>query len=153
MKIKLLLFLFFINVSYPALASNGIVSIKSPYTAPETTAKIKRVLNEKGMTLFAHIKHSNSAKEVGIELRPTELLIFGNPKVGSKIMACQQSSAIDLPQKALVMEDENKDVWVMYNNPTYLANRHVINLEDEKCRTVIENVSKALNAIMTSATK
>ncbi|MGF1736942.1 DUF302 domain-containing protein [Photobacterium satsumensis] len=153
MKIKLLLFLFFINVSYPALADNGLVSIKSPYTVPETVAKLKQVLNDKGMTLFAHVEHSKSAKKVGVDLRPTELLIFGNPKVGSVIMSCQQTAAIDLPQKFLVFEDESKNVWVMYNNPTYLSGRHVIHMEDEKCRSVIEKVSKALNAITTNALK
>ncbi|MCQ1057971.1 DUF302 domain-containing protein [Photobacterium sp. DNB23_23_1] len=148
MKIKLLLFLFFINVSYPALADNGLVSTQSPYTVPETTAKLKQVLKDKGMTLFAHVKHSESAKEAGVDLRPTELLIFGNPKIGSVIMSCQQSVAIDLPQKFLVTEDENKDVWVTYNSPIYLAARHGINMDSEKCRSVIEKVSKALNAMV-----
>ena len=148
MKIKMLLFLFFIKVSYPVWADNGLTSINSPYTVAETVAKLKQALSEKGMTLFAHVEHSESAKKVGVDLRPTELLIFGNPKIGSIIMSCQQSAAIDLPQKFMVMEDEDNAVWVVYNNPSYLANRHAINMEDGKCRSAIDKVSKALDAMI-----
>ena len=68
------------------------------------------------MVLFAHVKHSQSANEVGVTLRPTELIIFGNPKVGSILMECQQTTAIDLPQKALVMQNSDNEVWVLYND-------------------------------------
>ena len=99
------------------------------------------------MTIFNRIKHSEGAANVGIELRKTELIIFGNPKVGSPLMKCQQSVAIDLPQKALIWEDADAKVWISYNDPGYLQKRHNI----AGCEEVISKIKKALSGITKSA--
>jgi uncharacterized protein (DUF302 family) len=104
---------------------------------------MESVLKSKGMTIFNRIKHSEGAAGVGIELRDTELIIFGNPKVGSPLMKCAQGVAIDLPQKALIWEDEKGNVWISYNNPRYLEKRHRI----AGCENVLAKVEKALAGI------
>ena len=119
---------------------HGIITVSSKYSVVETADRLESLLDKKGFTIFARVKHSESASKVGVELRPTELVIFGNPKVGSKIMKCQQSVAIDLPQKALVWQDENDEVWFSYNDMDYLANRHHI----KGCEKVIKKVKGAL---------
>ena len=126
MKNKLFVLFLFISISFPTFADTGLITVKSPYSVQETAERLKQVLDEKGMTLFAHIPHSQSASEIGVALRPTELLIFGNPKVGSILMECQQTTAIDLPQKALILQTSDNEVWVIYNDPAYIANRHHI---------------------------
>jgi len=137
--------LFSINV----IAENGLVHIKSENNFKATTEKLNEILLAKGMTLFSRVKHSESGKKVGVELKPMELFIFGNPKIGSKIMKCSPSVAIDLPQKILVWENELKEVWLSYNQPAYLKERHKI----EKCDKILQKVSKALNKITQKATK
>lgn len=104
-------------------------------------------MNEKGMTIFNRIKHSEAAGKVGIELRETELIIFGNPKVGSPLMKCQQSVALDLPPKALIWEDDQARVWISYNDPGYLGKRHNIS----GCEEVISKIEKALAGITKAA--
>ncbi|GAM75409.1 inner membrane or exported protein [Vibrio ishigakensis] len=101
------------------------------------------------MKVFAVIDHSAGAKSVGIDLKPTELVVFGNPKVGSPLMVCEQSVAIDLPQKALIYEDESGEVWLSYNDPMYLKQRHQI----EGCDEVLNKISKALANFAKAATQ
>jgi len=139
------LMIFFIAV--PAAASDGLVNVPSTFNVEETADRMESVLREKGMTIFNRIKHSEGAANVGIELRKTELIIFGNPKVGSPFMKCQQSVAIDLPQKALIWEDDNAKVWISYNDPRYLEKRHNI----IGCEEVILKIEKALAGIAKSA--
>ena len=139
------LMIFFITV--PAAASDGLVNVPSTFNVEETADRMESVLREKGMTIFNRIKHSEGAANVGIELRKTELIIFGNPKVGSPFMKCQQSVAIDLPQKALIWEDDNAKVWISYNDPRYLEKRHNI----IGCEEVILKIEKALAGIAKSA--
>ncbi|MEM6448656.1 MAG: DUF302 domain-containing protein [Cyanobacteria bacterium P01_D01_bin.123] len=136
-------------VAAPAVAAEGLVNVQSEFDVEETANRMESILEEKGLTLFNRIKHSEAAAGVGIELRDTELIIFGNPKVGSPLMQCQQSVAIDLPQKALIWEDEEGQVWISYNEPAYLEARHDI----EGCEEVIENIGNALNGIAESASK
>lgn len=136
-------------VAAPAVAAEGLVNVQSEFDVEETANRMESILEEKGLTLFNRIKHSEAAAGVGIELRDTELIIFGNPKVGSPLMQCQQSVAIDLPQKALIWEDEEGEVWISYNDPAYLEARHDI----EGCEEVIENIGNALNGIAESASK
>jgi uncharacterized protein (DUF302 family) len=124
-----------------------MVTVPSTYTVEETAERLESVLHEKGMTIFNRIKHSDAAAKVGIELRKTELILFGNPKVGSPLMKCQQSVAIDLPQKALIWEDDNAKVWISYNDPRYLEKRHNI----AGCEEVIAKIEKALAGITKSA--
>jgi len=139
------LMIFFIAV--PAAASDGLINVPSTFNVEKTADRMESVLHEKGMTIFNRIKHSEAAANVGIELRKTELIIFGNPKVGSPLMNCQQSVAIDLPQKALIWEDDNAKVWISYNDPRYLEKRHNI----AGCEEVISKIEKALAGIAKSA--
>ena len=146
-----LLSLFSISLTACASTSsinNGLVSIKSQNSVDKTVSLLKATLNKKGMTIFITIDHAVNAKKVGLILRPTQLIIFGNPKIGSKLMACAQSVAIDLPQKYLVSEDEKGQVWITYNAPQYLDKRHGLSA----CEKIIGKVSKALNGIAQSAT-
>ena len=131
----------------PLMAADGVISVNSAFSVAETADRLERVLNEKGMTIFNRIKHSDGAAGVGIELRATELLIFGNPKVGSPLMQCQQSVAIDLPQKALIWEDSEAQVWISYNDPRYLEKRHEIS----GCEEVISKIENALSGITRTA--
>ena len=145
-KTFLCLFLLFFSVS-SVMAAEGVITIPSSFGVKETADRMEQILIKKGMTVFNRINHSKGADKVGIELRPTELLIFGNPKVGSPLMKCQQSVAIDLPQKALIWEDENSKVWISYNDQKYLEKRHVIS----ECAAVIAKIEKALAGITKAA--
>ncbi|MFV2061363.1 MAG: DUF302 domain-containing protein [Gammaproteobacteria bacterium] len=104
----------------------GLVTIKSANSVKVTLDKLEAVLKSKGITIVTRWSHDAGAKKVGIELRPTELLIFGNPKLGSHFFTSQQTSGIDLPLKALAWEDEDGQVWLTYNDPAYIAERHGI---------------------------
>ena len=130
-----------------AYADNGAVNVKSSHDVKTTTDRLENVLKSKGMKIFARIDHAKGAASVGNSLRPTELVIFGNPKIGSVLMGCAQSVGIDLPQKALVWQDENDVVWVSYNDPAYLANRHSV----KGCDKVLNKVSGALGKFAAKA--
>ena len=108
----------------PALAADGMVTVKSPHDVSTTVEKLVAVLESKGMNIFARVNHTEGAKKAGMELRPTELVLFGNPKVGTPLMLCSQSIAIDLPQKMLAWKDEDGNVHLGYNDPAYLKGRH-----------------------------
>lgn len=107
-------------------ANHGMITIKSAHSVKDTLDKLENVLKKKGITVFARIKHDAGAKKVGIELRPTELLIFGNPKLGSPVLTSNQTAGLDLPLKALVWKDEKGQVWLTYNDPAHIAKRHGI---------------------------
>jgi uncharacterized protein (DUF302 family) len=132
-----------------SVAAEGTVQVKSQHSVAVTADKLETVLKNKGMTVFNRIDHSAGAAGVDIELRPTELIIFGNPKVGSPLMLCAQAAAIDLPQKALIHEDEKGDVWLTYNDPAYLKGRHNI----EGCDQALQKVSGALAKFSKVATE
>lgn len=102
----------------------GIVEIPSNHSVDKTVQKLEDILRAKGVELFAMVDHSGEAQRVGLKMRPTKLLIFGSPKAGTPLMLAAPSSAIDLPLKILVREDENGKVWVSYNSPSYLKERH-----------------------------
>jgi uncharacterized protein (DUF302 family) len=136
---------FFASVTH---ADNGIISIKSSHDVKTTADRLESKLREKGMTVFMRINHAEGAQKVGKKLRPTELVIFGNPKVGTPLMQCGQSVAIDLPQKALIWQDETGQVWLSYNDPKYLASRHSIT----ECSEVIKKIEKALGNFARMAT-
>jgi len=108
----------------PMDKNNGIVSIPSNHSVDETVARLKDILQSKGITLFALIDHSGEAAKVGMKMPNTKLLIFGNPKGGTPLMLASPSIAIDLPLKILVAEDSQGKVWVSYNSPEYLKERH-----------------------------
>lgn len=105
---------------------NGLVRILSPRSVPETLRRLEEILRSKGMTIFARIDHSGEAAKVGLEMHPTQVLLFGSPKGGTPVMQAAPSVAIDLPLKALVAEDDQGKVWVTYNSPEYLQKRHGI---------------------------
>jgi uncharacterized protein (DUF302 family) len=136
---------FFASVTY---ADNGIISIKSSHDVKTTVDRLDNILREKGMTVFIRINHAEGAQKVGKKLRPTELVIFGNPKVGTPLMQCGQSVGIDLPQKALIWQDKAGQVWLSYNDPKYLASRHSI----KECGEIIKKIEKALGNFARMAT-
>src|SRR6185312_8427742 len=109
-----------------AYKGTGIVSKPSRYSVEETVRRFESVLKTKGITLFAVVDHSGEAERVGLKLRPTKLLIFGNPKAGTPLMAASPLLAIDLPLKALVWEDDERTTWVSYHDPLDLEARYAI---------------------------
>jgi uncharacterized protein (DUF302 family) len=131
-----------------AYAGNGIISVKSSHDVKTTADRLESTLKQKGMKVFIRINHAQGAQKIGKELRPTELIIFGNPKVGTPLMQCAQSVAIDLPQKALIWQDAQSQVWLSYNDPNYLVERHQIT----GCDEVIKKVGKALGNFAKAAT-
>ena len=102
----------------------GLVRIASRYSVEETVQRLQSTFAAKGLQMFALIDHSGEAAKVGLKMRPTNVLIFGSPKGGTPLMVASPSLAIDLPMKALVAEDENGKVWLTYNSPDYLKERH-----------------------------
>src|SRR5579859_4048862 len=105
---------------------NGILSIPSRHSVEQTVKKLEDALKEKGVKLFALIDHSGEAQKAGLKMRPTKLLIFGNPKAGTPVMLASPSSAIDLPLKILIWEDGEGQVWLSHNDAGYLQERHSI---------------------------
>jgi uncharacterized protein (DUF302 family) len=130
----------------PAYAVDGLVALKSPYSATDTMNRVEQIAKERGLTVFARVDHAAGAAKVGTTLRPTEVLIFGSPKGGAPFMECAQSVGIDLPLKALVWEDASSQVWLGYNDPAYIARRH----EVPGCAAA-EAMSKALAGISAAA--
>ena len=108
----------------PSVTNNGIVTIASNHSVDETVAKLTGILQSKGVMLFALVDHSGEAEKVGMKMPPTKLLIFGSPKAGTPLMLAAPSMAIDLPLKILVSEDAQGKVWISYNSPEYLEQRH-----------------------------
>lgn len=136
-------------ISTPAMADdNGMISKKSHFSVKETLDKLEAVLKKKGIGVALRWSHDAKAKSVGIPLRPTELLIFGNPKLGSHMFTANQTAGIDLPLKALAWKDESGQVWLTYNDPAYIVKRHNI-----KNRSKIKaKMTGALNKLTNVAT-
>ena len=128
-------------------AADGLVSIKSPHSASETMTRLEALVKERGLTVFARVDHAAGAAKIGEMLRPSEVLIFGNPQGGTPFMACAQTLGIELPLKALVWEDASAQVWLSYNDVAYLARRH----EAKECPAV-ENLRRALAGIAEAVT-
>jgi uncharacterized protein (DUF302 family) len=145
-KIILLTFLFISSISF---AADGLIQLKSHHSVKQTTKNLLDVLKKKGMTVFDVIKHKKGAHKVGKKLRPTTVVIFGNPKVGTPLMQCAQTAAIDLPQKALIYKDANGQVWYAYNNPHYLVARHNI----KGCKKPLAKITNALANFAKAAIK
>ena len=129
-----------------ASAADGLIALKSPHSAAATMNRLEDTVKQRGLTVFARIDHAAGAAKVGKTLRPTEVLIFGNPQGGTPLMECAQSAGIDLPLKALVWQDASEQVWVGYNDPAYLAQRHGA----AQC-PVVENLTKALSSLAGAA--
>jgi uncharacterized protein (DUF302 family) len=106
------------------MSQNGLIQVSSPYSVDETVKRLQSILTQKGLQVFALVDHSGEAEKVGMKMQPTKLVIFGSPKAGTPLMVAAPTLAIDLPLKALVWQDGNGKVWVSYNSPGYLQQRH-----------------------------
>lgn len=127
----------------------GLITVESKHSVKDTADKLEAILKSKGMTVFTRIDHAAGAKKVGKDLRPTELVIFGNPKIGTPLMHCAQSVAIDLPQKMLIWQDDKGTTWLGYNDPAHLKKRHNI----EGCDPILKKVTGALGKFAAAASK
>jgi uncharacterized protein (DUF302 family) len=107
-----------------AHAADGLIAVKSPYNTKETANRLEEMAKQRNLNIFARIDHAAGATRVNKTLRPTEVIIFGNPQGGTPLMECAQSVGIDLPLKALVWEDAQNQTWLGYNDPAYLMQRH-----------------------------
>lgn len=129
--------------------NEGLITLASEFSAKETAQRLVDAINAIGMTVFARIDHAKGAADVGMNLRATELILFGNPKGGTPLMIENQLSGIDLPLKALVWEDANARVWLTYNDAHWIAQRHQLT----KSATPIDMMTGGLAKIAASATK
>jgi uncharacterized protein (DUF302 family) len=136
-------------LSEGALADSGLLSVESRHDVPTTTDKLVATLEAKGIALFARIDHAAGAQSVDMELPPTVLVIFGTPKVGTPLMQCGRSVGIDLPLKALIWQDSDSKVWLTYNDPAYLGERHGL----KGCEGPLKTLSGALKGIVEAATQ
>jgi uncharacterized protein (DUF302 family) len=125
----------------PLSRGEGITNAPSNHSVDQTVEKLKGILQAKGVTLFALVDHSGEAEKVGLTMPPTKLLIFGSPKAGTPLMLAAPSIAIDLPLKILVWEDNQRKVWVSYNSPAYLRERHGVPQELLQNIAVVETVA------------
>src|SRR5712671_3085360 len=122
-------------------ANNGILSKRSNYSVDATLERLKSALQAKGVTIFAVVDHSGEAEKVGLKMPPTKLVIFGSPKAGTPLMLAAPSIAIDLPLKILVWEDDQGEVWLSYNSPDYLKQRHSLPPELLQNIAVVETLA------------
>jgi len=126
---------------------SGLISIESSKNVKETSDKLESVLVENGMTVFTRINHAAGASKADMKLRPTELFIFGNPKVGTQLMNCDQRMGIELPLKILVWESESGKIYVSYFNPTAYVDYYSL----KECFQILENIKDALKSYSSSA--
>jgi uncharacterized protein (DUF302 family) len=133
----------------PSTAADGLVAVKSPHSVKATIDRFAAAAKARGLNVFLRVDHAAGAKKIGKDLRPTELLVFGNPQGGTPLMECAQSAGIDLPLKALAWQDAGGQVWLAYNDPRYLAARHGA----DDCGPVVQNLAKALAGLAREAIK
>lgn len=130
------------------MSAEGLTTLPSRLGAKETMDRLAAAVTSRGMTVFARIDHAGGAAAVGMALRPTELLIFGNAKAGTPLMQAEQAIGIDLPLKALVFEDAAGKAWLAYNDPRWLAERHGLG-----AAAAVAGMTAALGAVAAEATK
>ncbi|MGB5830743.1 MAG: DUF302 domain-containing protein [Thiohalocapsa sp.] len=130
-----------------AIGAEGLVILESPLPPKDTLDRVEANAEQRGLKIFARIDHAAGAAKVGKSLPPTELLIFGNPKGGTPFIECAQTVAIDLPLKILVWEDADGKVWLGYNDPAFIADRHGV----PECPSVAK-LSKALAGLAEAST-
>jgi uncharacterized protein (DUF302 family) len=131
------------------MAADGLTTLRSSFGPKDTMRRLEAAVEAKGMTVFARIDHAAGAAEVGLSLRPTELLIFGNAKGGTPLMQFIQTIGIDLPLKALVWQDAAGDTWLSYDDPRWLAKRHGLGREAE---AALSAMAAALDTVGRAAT-
>jgi uncharacterized protein (DUF302 family) len=130
------------------MAVDGLTTMRSAYGPEETLNRLEAEIRSRGMIVFAHIDHAAGAAEVGLSLRPTDVLLFGNAKAGTPLMQSIQTIGIDLPLKVLVWQDAAGDTWLSYNDPHWIAKRHGMGQEAE---TTVSAMSAALGALAKTA--
>jgi uncharacterized protein (DUF302 family) len=129
---------------------NGLVTVESTYTVSETLERLQAELHAANMTVFSTFDHAGAAQKVGLELRPTTVLVFGNPASGTKLMQVNQAAGIDLPLKVLLWEDESGHAMLSYNDPAWLAERYSLSAETAP---VIAGMTKLLASVTQKAAK
>ena len=146
MKKWIILSLLMLTMPLAQADDDGLISKKSPHSVKVTLDRLQNILQKKGITIVTRWSHDAGAKKAGMELRPTELLIFGNPKMGTHFFTSNQTAGIDLPMKALAWQDAKGQVWLTYNDPTYIAHRHGIDDRGEivkKMTGALDNMTNA----------
>ena len=136
----------------PVGAAGGLVTKPSPYPVAETMDRLERAVKDRELVVIARLDHAAAAQKAGLTLRPTQLLIFGNPKAGTLLMQTARSIGIDLPLKALVWEDDTGQVWLAFNDPSWLAARHGVSDRAEVVRAMT-GVTEALTDAVTKAAR
>jgi len=144
--IKAVCTVFLLGFSLTLQAADAYVLKKSAYSVDETLNRLEAVLKKKGITIFARVDHKAGAKNVGLAMQPTQLLIFGNPKMGTPLMNESRLMGLDLPMKALAYQDDAAQVWLAYLNPDELQQRH--NIKNQK---IINKMKQALNGLTNKA--
>jgi uncharacterized protein (DUF302 family) len=129
------------------MAVDGLTTMRSAYGPKETLKRLEAEIRSRGMTVFAHIDHAAGAAEAGLSLRPTDVLLFGNAKVGTPLMQSIQTIGIDLPLKIMVWQDAAGDTWLSYNDPRWIAKRHRLGQYDE---ATVSAMSAMLGALTTT---
>ena len=149
MKLLIILLTVFCFTSTIIQAAEGLVIKTSNYSVQKTMDRFEKIVKDKGFTVIVRVNHAAAAIKSGSTLRPTELLIFGNPVIGTQLMQSNQAVAIDLPLKVLIWEDENGTVTLSYNDPAWLKKRHGITDQDK----VFTKIAGALNNFSDAAVK
>jgi uncharacterized protein (DUF302 family) len=132
------------------MAADGLITVASSFGPEETADRLESEITARGMTVFARVDHAAGAVQVGMPLRPTELLIFGNARGGTPLMQSDQAVGIDLPLKALIWKDANGKTWLSYNDPKWIAQRHRLGADADR---VIDTLAAALAALAKAATE
>lgn len=146
--VRIVLIALFSLISTSGLAADGMIAVKSPHGVKQTIDRFEAAAKARGLNVFLRVDHAAGAKKIGKALRPTELLVFGNPQGGTPLMECAQSAGIDLPLKALAWQDASGQVWLGYNDPPFLAARHGA----ADCPAAA-NLAKALAGLAAEATR
>jgi uncharacterized protein (DUF302 family) len=128
------------------MAQNGLISVSSEHSARDTVERLIAALGKRNLTVFARVDHAAGAATVGLPLRPTEVVMFGNPKGGTALMQDQQTAGIDLPLKMLIWEAADGEVYLTYNDPHWIAQRHGLGAASAGA---VDALAKALSAIAT----
>jgi uncharacterized protein (DUF302 family) len=131
------------------MAADGLITLPSNYGPKETMDRLEAEIRARGIVVFARVDHAAGAAQVGLSLRPTEVLIFGNAKAGTPLMQAEQTIGIDLPLKALVWQDANGKVWLSYNEPSGLAQRHGL---PAGTNAMIDTMADGLRGLASKAT-
>jgi uncharacterized protein (DUF302 family) len=132
-----------------AMTADGLIACVSKFGPKETVDRLAAAVTTRGISIMTRIDHAAAAAAIGMELRPTEVLIFGNPRAGTPLMQAEQTVGIDLPLKALVWQDEDGTTWLAYNDPQWLAQRHGVDAGSDQ---TLHAMADALAAVAREAT-